>query len=597
MQQAEGLGDHVGTVGGNDDFVVDAGSGFLRYLAQDGQRGVAFDVHLGTELRVEEADAKHNQCRYGQSEDNGDEGDHHQAGAGEVDDGGFHHLGVRHGDGQVHGGLLAFAQQVEVEFLFDFLLTGDLGDGLGLRGHGGNLAAGAGLLVAGILQAHARSINKVADGSIDGAQLVVHLAFQSLHLGVVGTGGGLQAFVAAHEGVVRIDHTLDAYVADSHVDGNELLFVDRVGDVVFDVADERHLGLQAHHLVGVALTLLQQLGVGTGHFAQARSALDVLHLGVHHIQFAGYEADTLRDEGLGLLGHFVLVLEGVVVVDGNQGVHNLVGTLAVAVVVGDGNDGGHLVDTRNVERLQHAAGHGHRRADSHLEVHVLEFVGVELGLLDGERQGVVEFHRLAVVGLEGLALLAVFLGAVFILVVGQGLDADVESHVAVGLLAVVEGQRQRGVLEIAYFFEHVVARAGVVQPQAVHHLVHQPRRLEHVDFVLEREVGVVHAHVAQNLVHVPRLVAHVVAFVAHQNGAGGRPGLGLRFVVEACDDEADHNRNDKPPPVVQYQKDKVADGERFLVLAVATVVLNLSVVCIIHFSINIVYACWFPLVG
>ena len=154
MQQAESLGDHVGAVGGDDDFVVDACGGLLRYLAQHRYRGVLLHIVFRTQLDIEEVDAEHNYGRQCQSYDNCHKDYHHQARCCEAHNGRLDNFGVADGDGQVHGGLLALGQQIEVEFLLDFLLTAHFGDGLGLRGHGSNLVAGTGLLAAGLLGAH-----------------------------------------------------------------------------------------------------------------------------------------------------------------------------------------------------------------------------------------------------------------------------------------------------------------------------------------------------------------------------------------------------------------------------------------------------------
>ena len=152
-------------------------------------------------------------------------------------------------------------------------------------------------------------------------------------------------------------------------------------------------------------------------------------------------------------------------------------------------------------------------------------------------------------------------GLVFIFVVRARGDLDVHRELALAGGLVVHRELEGGVVEIGDFLKEVVTGAGMVQSQADHHLAHQPRGTQHVDFVLEGEVGVVHAHVVEDGIHVARRVADIVAVVAHKDGAGSGISLGLGFVEDRGDGEAEHHGNYKPVPVVDHHEDKVANRE------------------------------------
>ncbi len=74
---------------------------------------------------------------------------------------GFHNFGILHRNSKVHGVLLALAQQIEVKFLFNLLLTGNLGYCLSLRRHSRNLPLSTCLLLSGVTQLHLERINEV----------------------------------------------------------------------------------------------------------------------------------------------------------------------------------------------------------------------------------------------------------------------------------------------------------------------------------------------------------------------------------------------------------------------------------------------------
>ena len=481
MQQAESLGDHVGAVGGDDNLVVDAGGGLLRNLTQDGESSHALHVGFGTQLGVEEADAEHYDGGQSKADDYCHKGEHHHLGCCEVDDGGFYHLGVADGDGQVHGGFLTLGEQVEVQLLFNLLLTRDLLDGFCLARHCCNLTASAGFLVAGLLGAHGGGAEQVVDSGLDGGQLVVHLLLVGACLRVVGTCGGLQALVLVDDAVVLGNHALYGGIADTDLGRDKLIAVEGVVDIAAHRADELQLGFQLDHLVVVACAGLHQLAGCALQFGKLRRALDGLDLCVDNVKFAADEGDTLRDELLGLLGHFVLVLHGIVVVDGNQGVHNVVGAVAVGVFEGDAEDGGHLVEAADRQAAYHVACHWVDLLHADVEGHAFAGLAVVGGFLNLEHHSVVEVDGLAILCLA-FALEAGVGGAFFIEVAGgvgvvvgvaRG-DFQREGYFALFVL-VVDRQGKRCVVVVGDFLEHVAAVAVVLKVQAGDHLAHQRR--------------------------------------------------------------------------------------------------------------------------
>ena len=127
------------------------------------------------------------------------------------------------------------------------------------------------------------------------------------------------------------------------------------------------------------------------------AAFDLLNLGVHNVKLAAYQGNTLVDEAVGLLGHFILVLHSVVVVHGNQRVYDVSGTLLVGVFVGEREDGGHLINTAYRQVAYHLACHGKYLSHTDVQTHAFHVVSVVSCLLDLEGDGVVNVDRLAVV--------------------------------------------------------------------------------------------------------------------------------------------------------------------------------------------------------
>ena len=158
MQQSEGFRDHIGTIGCDDNLVVDTCGRFLGYLSQYRQRRGTFHIGLRAQFGVEEANAEHNQRRQCKANDQCHEDIHHKSRGGLGRNRRLDNFGVGDGDSQIHGCLLTFAEEVEVQFLFNLLLTLHFGHGLGLCRHGGNLATCTGLLATCILQTHGGGI-------------------------------------------------------------------------------------------------------------------------------------------------------------------------------------------------------------------------------------------------------------------------------------------------------------------------------------------------------------------------------------------------------------------------------------------------------
>ena len=274
-------------------------------------------------------------------------------------------------------------------------MTGNLCHGLGLSGQSRNLVAGTGLLGAGILHTHCRGTEQVVYSGLDSIQLGVHLLAIALCLRVVGTGVVLQAAVHVSHIVVLVNHALDACVADTNLYGYKFILVVGVVDISTHLAYQAQFGLKRNHLLVVARTGLQQgAGCSLG-LRQLRLAFQLLNLGVHIVQFARDKRDTIGDELLGLLGYLVLILDGVVVVYGNQRVDNLVGPLTVVVGIGNAEYRCHLVDTAHVQVAYHAACQREHLLHADVERHTVMFGTEELGLVDDYHHRVVEVHRLA----------------------------------------------------------------------------------------------------------------------------------------------------------------------------------------------------------
>ena len=134
-------------------------------------------------------------------------------------------------------------------------------------------------------------------------------------------------------------------------------------------------------------------------FGQLRRTLDGLNLGVYNIKLARDKRDTVGDERLGLLCHFVLILNGVVVVHRNQRVHNIARAFLVLVGIAYRQNRSHLIDTCNSKALYHTTSLRIYLFDTDVEFYTLEGILVKRGFLDGERHCVIQLDGLAIIGL------------------------------------------------------------------------------------------------------------------------------------------------------------------------------------------------------
>lgn len=316
---------------------------------------------------VEEEDAEAGYAGDGQPDDDAQQeyavavGRHGSSGAvGAVDD-----AGVVVGHGLREGVLLTLVEQVEVERLFDFLLAFDGEHLLFLAGHGRHAALGAHLTVLGVVALHVEADNHVVHGADDvllhGAQRVVEL----LHHGVVFAAVVDEMVALQLGGVVEADLVLDAGVADARVGRYEVALLRGVAQVVLDVTGQAQLRLQFEGVGVVFLRLTHVLAGGGGDVNDLVALLECLQFGLDAAQLFRDDDEAFVDEVGRVDRHLVLVLDGFLVIDGDEHVDDVLGTGRGIVLEREGEDGRLFLFLLDAQRALIEVDHGVQRAFLH----------------------------------------------------------------------------------------------------------------------------------------------------------------------------------------------------------------------------------------
>ena len=564
MHNTESLGDDVGSFGRHQDFVVLATFGFRRNLAEDGDVKGFLDVAFTTKFSVEEVEAKHDDSRDSQAEHQTDEGKHHQVGRHLGTCCAFHHLGVGHGDGLREGVLFAFAEEIDVELLLHLLLTFHLGDRLGLRRHLLQLTLRLPLFVFGRLKHDFGRTEQVVDRLDDGFAGSLHLTPALTQGGVVFARLHTKLLVVEHLLVVIRNHALYGGVFDTDIGRYQLVVLAGVIDVVAHIVDHLDLCGEADDLFVVAQVGLEHGAASGAEVGYAGLLVDLFHLVVHHAQLAAEKRDTLGDELLGHVCHLVFVVHRVLIIGADEGVQNLFGAQLVGVGVDKVKDGGHLVGTRHGEALNHALGQivGGEVGKGEGGAFVL-FRHVEFGAVDAESEVLVYRNDLIVHGLFLLAMYPVFVylsngvGVALVVLGGHG-EADVD--VRPFGMPIVDAELKWGIFVVGGLVEKTVSTTLGFQPQTMDDVHHHRCRTEDVHLVLETHAALGKAHVGEDGFHA---LSHVVRLlvVAHQDGGALLVGLGFGLIDDSRYQQAGHDGDDEPIPIVENEEDKISYGD------------------------------------
>ncbi|CDB10186.1 unknown [Bacteroides sp. CAG:633] len=157
---------------------------------------------------------------------------------------------------------------------------------------------------------------------------MVHVDYQRVGLATV----GYQIVAAQLQGVVLGNLLLDAGVLDAGVGGKQLVAAGSTGEVAADVAGHGQLGVQGLDL-GIGFAALGHVHAGGSlYVGQQVLALVGGDVFVDIAQFALDDAQTFVDEHGGADGNLVLVFHPVFVVDGDQRVEHVFGTLGADIL-------------------------------------------------------------------------------------------------------------------------------------------------------------------------------------------------------------------------------------------------------------------------
>ena len=386
-------------------------------------------------------------------------------------------------------------------------------------------------------------VERSDDRAAHGSQHVVHVLDHGAAFRTV-----FEQFLAAQDGVVIFGDLGDDPVVGQRGDHRDQIpRVRRVVEVVADVVGDADLVFDRKPFDLEFAAFGDGSGSLRGDVDHLVALLDPLDFAVHDAQFPPDGQHTLLDKGVRHDRYLPLVGDGVLFVHGDQRVDHVLGTLGHGAVHRDGDDRrlfvGHValyggaVGVRRDHRRTLGDGDGPVHVG---RVHERRLVYDHLPQRGGD--------RVAVLGADDPALL--LLGEVLVVEVRQLDPAVLEfGHLQRKALVVVVDEIDldgRAAVEVE---RPQPVPYGIVdrQVEALHHLRHQPVRLEDVDLVVDVAAVLETYQVAESA------QLHVAALAAVLYEDGGRTAVYLRGAGQVVigHAEADEHRQGEPVPVGQ----------------------------------------------
>lgn len=489
---------------------------------------------------------------------------------------GNHGAGGRGDDPGVVGGkglrklvFLPLLEEEEVERLLHLLLAFDRQQVFGLRRIGRD--AGRRLLVALLQRADLggqcrdQVVDRTDDAAPHGAEGLVHVDHQGVPLAAVGH----QVVALELQAVVFRNLALDVGALQPRIGRQQLVAAGGGGEVVADVAGHGELGVQGQDLrLGLAALRHVELR-GRLHVGQQVLAFESRNVFIHMSQFAFDHAQAVVDKQGSTDRNLVLVLDPVLVIHGNQGIQHLLRPLDAGIPEAQVDYGGLLVvqghaQSRGVagnRRIHRRSGYRQRlgrllpgeavlaRADNHLAQ------GGHKGIIQRPHHGAVQ--RLAIAGkLRQL----------------HALRTDGLHHERGGFVVGQpgKGDRQGQVPPVADpGVETALSGIVHVQVQALHHVVHDGRRAQRNQLVIDVGAGLEQAHVGKRGSHVARKRLSLGFLLDEEGGGTGIDRRGLQQVNHG-NAQADGQGKDKPFPPGQAEVIQILDADKIVGLGSRT---------------------------
>ena len=431
----------------------------------------------------------------------------------------FDDFGIGLGDGKLKRILFTLVEQVKIQLLFDFLLAGNLGNGLLLRRDGNNASRGHALLRAGLSLLHLEGVDVIRQAAHDVALHRGQLVAQVDHHRILAARGRCNLLIAEHHLVVLGYLALHPRVGDSGIAGDKV-GARHLAYIVVDISCQCHLhthlgGItgRAHHVGGIGI----DGAAGSVHLQGG-------HLAVNTAQVFRQSLHTVGDKGLGAAGHQVLIIDGVLVVAGNHGVEHIDTLLVIVTAQGQLHHIALLVGTLGSKASHQLACHRFGSGNSHNHLVIDVPFGLEiLGLGDGNR-AILRVHLIAKVSFFPPSV-AIDLELKVIATFGHHCDGEALSDLP------ERSHLQRRALVEAHIAQKHMAIVLDVGSQRIHHVLHEFGRTDFVTLVGDK----VHTRADTKVGKRLRLGSLVAVFGLNQNECVGRIAQRLRFRVQIGD--------------------------------------------------------------
>ena len=426
--------------------------------------------------------------------------------------------------------LLAALQKEDVELLLDAVLALDALQVVALAGRLGHLADSFGMAALSFGKLGIEGETGIVDGDEDGlaqvAELDIHVTDERVLLAAVGN----EVVALEHHGVVLGDLGLGS------TDGGwqQAVGIGWVGDEGAQVADHVDLCLQVDDLLVGGLLAGHGLSAdditadhGIGTEVVSKIVLDLGELLLDDLQ-------TVADELVGGNDGLVAVLHPLLVIDGDDGAEDIVGTEVGHVVAADIDDARRILLRCGGDAGPVIAG-GCAVADAADEDLVLHALAEALSGTDGDgaqgRPGLLA-------DAQGRLAVEVLLAQHHVGEGGRAVAVETEAAgggVPVGEVVELDLGREGGPIE-GTVLEEALAVVVDIEVEAAHHLGDDGGGVDGDDLVGDLGADIAHAHLLEDL----QLVAPLSAVLDEDGGdagvdlGGGKEVKGSRTQADDC---------------------------------------------------------------
>ena len=503
--------------------------------------------------------------RDAETKQGGDEDDHHpvrgnrSAGAGRLLD----QARIFNGQKGLKFILFPFLEKEDIELFLDFLLAVHRRKFQLLAGSRRQFGKDPVFLTDNFLALDVEGSDQVIHGPVDCDLDCIQVVVDALDHRVRLAAHRKEPVPLKQGRIVLCDLAADIPALDGHVGRNEVICMGRIIDPLLDIAGNLHLLFNLERLLGIIGRLLQHGAGVRSNIGDLVRLLIVLDVGLNPTEFPLDIAETVVDENRRFAGRCVLHLHPIFVIDIEKSAQDDFGPARIDILDRQDDDGRLLVGEAcgKTSAVSFSAGAGRKPGNGDIVL-----PGIDLLCRDKD-----QFACRRVQGIFEITLEPAF----------RKLSRHFEVFQFIRLLACLyEGEREReygavarnlhldrGIAVHLAFAEELLIDILGLQTESFHNFLHQVRRHERGQFVIDAGTGIITAVPAGKRGQVPdhRILGRLVYdefFI---------PAVDLRSLIEieSRGGEADQEGKDIPSLVIPDQSQDIGQAEYLFVIQAA----------------------------